>query len=158
MAGLKLKNLMKIILMTALAVIFGGGALWLFGQTNAPSAGRKILYYTCPMHPSVKSGKPGNCPLCSMELMAVYEDDAATNNSMTNAARSVTTNAKPKPYPFDTCLVDGMKLDSMGGPCAFVYQGQEIKLCCPACKPVFLKDPAKYMKKIQDARAAKNSK
>jgi len=47
-----------------------------------------------------------------------------------------------------------MKLGSMGDPYVFVYQGQEIKFCCSSCKPEFLKDPEKYMKKIQDAEAA----
>lgn len=26
--------------------------------------------YTCPMHPDVKSDKPGNCPKCGMTLVA----------------------------------------------------------------------------------------
>jgi YHS domain-containing protein len=72
---------------------------------------------------------------------------SATNNA-------TAADAKPKPYPFDTCLVDGMKLGSMGDPYVFAYQGQEIKFCCPDCKPEFLKDPDKYMKKIQDAETA----
>jgi hypothetical protein len=25
--------------------------------------------YTCPMHPEVKSDKPGKCPKCGMELV-----------------------------------------------------------------------------------------
>ena len=25
--------------------------------------------YTCPMHPEVRSDKPGNCPQCGMELV-----------------------------------------------------------------------------------------
>ncbi len=25
--------------------------------------------YTCPMHPEVKSDKPGKCPKCGMELI-----------------------------------------------------------------------------------------
>jgi YHS domain-containing protein len=132
----------------------------LLAQTNAPAADRKILYYTCPMHPSVKSDTPGSCPICGMSLEAVYADDDATNSVATNALSSVTnslssTQAKPKPYPFDTCLVDGMKLDSMGGPYVFVYQGQEIKFCCAGCKPEFLKDPDKYLKKIPDAEGGK---
>jgi YHS domain-containing protein len=73
-----------------------------------------------------------------------------TPASATNSA----TAKDAKPYPFDTCLVDGMKLGSMGDPYVFVYQGQEIKFCCPDCKPEFLKDPEKYMKKIQDAQAS----
>jgi|SRR5208282_1974194 len=80
---------------------------------------------------------------------------AATNIAPSSMTNNVTgENAKPKPYPFDTCLVDGMKLGSMGDPYVFVYQGQEIKFCCSGCKPIFLQDPDKYMKKIQDAEAA----
>ncbi len=75
-----------------------------------------------------------------------------TPTSATNNAAAA--DAKPKSYPLDICLVDGMKLGSMGDPYLFVYQGQEIKFCCSGCKPDFLKDPDKYMKKIQDAHAS----
>lgn len=136
----------------ALALIVTGSCP-LFAQTNAPSTNPAVPYYTCPMHPSVKSEKPGSCPYCGMALEPVYPDTNATTNapsSGTNAAES-----KPKPYPFDTCLVDGMKLGSMGSPYVFIYHGQEIKLCCPSCKPVFLKDPGKYLKKIKEAERKK---
>jgi YHS domain-containing protein len=39
----------------------------------------------------------------------------------------------------------------------FVYQGQEIKLCCPDCKADFMKDPAKYLTKIKDLAAKQKS-
>jgi YHS domain-containing protein len=64
------------------------------------------------------------------------------------------TNAVVKPYPLTTCVVDGMKLNSMGSPYVFIYHGQQVKLCCKDCQPVFLKNPDVYMKKIQDAGAA----
>ncbi|SDL87416.1 copper-resistance protein, CopA family [Daejeonella rubra] len=32
------------------------------------SASMQVVY-TCPMHPEVKSGKPGNCPKCGMKLV-----------------------------------------------------------------------------------------
>lgn len=91
-----------------------------------------------------------------MELQAVYASGDDTNGAATNAPSSTTNGAaadeaKPKPYPLDTCIVDGMKLGSMGEPYVFVYQGQEVKFCCASCKPVFLQDPDKYLKKIQDA-------
>jgi YHS domain-containing protein len=64
------------------------------------------------------------------------------------------TEAKPKPDMLTTCPVSGDKLGEMGKPYVFVYQGQEVKLCCPNCKKDFDKDPAKYLKKIEDAAAA----
>ena len=66
--------------------------------------------------------------------------------------------AKPTPYPFNYCVVSGEKFGGdMGPPIEFIYKtngiNQEIKFCCPMCKPEFLKDPDKYMKIIQAAEA-----
>lgn len=58
---------------------------------------------------------------------------------------------KAKPYPLKICLVSGEKLDAMGKPYVFVHEGQEIKLCCKGCLPAFEKEPAKYIKKIDEA-------
>ncbi len=53
-----------------------------------------------------------------------------------------------KPYTLDVCVVSGEKLGSMGKPFVFVYQGQEIKLCCDGCKSDFDKEPAKFLAKL----------
>lgn len=145
-------------MITGLAIVVAAGVCnlphRLLAQTNAPSADRKILYYTCPMHPSVKSDKPGNCPYCGMSLEPVYGDSNATTNAPSPGTNSTAaTDNKSVAYPFDTCIVDGMKLDSMGGPYVFVFQGQEIKMCCANCKPAFLQNADAYMKKIHDAEA-----
>ena len=67
------------------------------------------------------------------------------------------SNEKPKPYPLNTCVVSGEKLGEMGDPYVFTYEGREIKMCCKSCLKDFKKDPAKYIKKIEDAeKAAKN--
>ncbi len=58
-----------------------------------------------------------------------------------------------KPYPLKTCIVSGEKLDGdMGKPYVFVHEGQEIKLCCKDCLKDFNKAPAKYLKKLADAK------
>ena len=64
---------------------------------------------------------------------------------------------KPKPYTLQTCPVSDEKLGEMGKPYVFVQDGREVKLCCKSCQKDFKKDPAKYMKKIEDAekKAAK---
>jgi hypothetical protein len=60
---------------------------------------------------------------------------------------------KPKPYPLKTCVVSDEKLGEMGDAYVFTYEGREIKLCCKNCLKDFKKDPAKYIKKIEDAEA-----
>lgn len=66
-------------------------------------------------------------------------------------AADTTPPAKPKPYVLKTCAVSGEKLDSMGDPYVFTYQGRELKLCCQDCKKDFDKTPAKYIKKVEAA-------
>ena len=72
---------------------------------------------------------------------------ADNTNSVGSAA------IKPKPDLLTTCPVSGDKLGEMGKPLVFVYQGQEVKLCCGGCKSTFDKDPAKYIKKIEEGEA-----
>jgi YHS domain-containing protein len=54
--------------------------------------------------------------------------------------------ANAKPYPLKTCIVMDDKLDKK--PYVFVYQGQQIKLCCEGCKEDFDKNPQKYLDKL----------
>jgi len=57
-------------------------------------------------------------------------------------------------YPLTTCMISGEKLDSMGKPYVIDYKGTEVRFCCSHCVPDFEKDPAKYLKILQDAKAA----
>jgi YHS domain-containing protein len=62
--------------------------------------------------------------------------------------------AAPKPDKLTTCPVSGDKLGEMGKPFTFEYKGREVKLCCKDCKKDFDKEPAKYIKKIEEADKA----
>lgn len=67
----------------ALVMVLAAGAMWFAAPQRVKAAeaaaARKILYYTCPMHPSVKADQPGDCPVCGMHLAPVYEKDGGTN-------------------------------------------------------------------------------
>ena len=68
-------------------------------------------------------------------------------------AFSADKEAKAKPYPLTTCVVSGEKLGEMGKPYTFTQEGREVQLCCKNCLKDFKKDPAKYVKKIDEAEA-----
>lgn len=61
--------------------------------------------------------------------------------------------AKAKPYPLKTCVVSGEEINDKGSmkPHVFTHNGQEVKLCCKSCLKDFNKEPAKFLKKIEDA-------
>ena len=50
-------------------------------HADAAPAPRKILCYQSPMHPWVKSDKPGQCTICGMELAPVYESGKNFDNA-----------------------------------------------------------------------------
>ncbi len=64
----------------------------------------------------------------------------------------------PKPYTLKTCAVSGEKLGEMGEAYTFVHEGREIKLCCKDCLKDFNKNPAKYIKKIEQEEAKAKAK
>lgn len=75
------------------------------------------------------------------------------------AAAADTNTVKLKPYTLKTCIVSGDKLGEMGDPFVYAYKGREIKFCCKGCLKDFNKDPARYIKLIDEAEAkAKKAK
>lgn len=44
-------------------------------------------YYTCSMHPSVRQGAPGKCPICGMDLISVTFDQQETGTIMVDEGR-----------------------------------------------------------------------
>jgi hypothetical protein len=74
---MKVQMIMSIVL-TALVAGLGGwfAARYVTPTKPAETSGeRKILYYQSAMHPWIKSDKPGNCTICGMKLVPVYEGE-----------------------------------------------------------------------------------
>jgi len=66
------------------------------GPAEAPGSARldsgthdasEIAYWTCSMHPSVKSQTPGKCPICSMDLISVTHGEIDTGVIRVDAQR-----------------------------------------------------------------------
>ncbi len=50
-----------------------------YGEKQASESGNdsRGILYTCPMHPQVREDRPGQCPICSMDLVPVKESATA---------------------------------------------------------------------------------
>lgn len=84
--------------------------------------------------------------LSSAEISLAAEPEKETKSAPAQP------NTTPKPYPLTTCIVTDNDLDSMGEQTSFIYEGQEIKVCCKPCIAKFKKNPAKYLKKLPPAK------
>jgi Cu(I)/Ag(I) efflux system membrane fusion protein len=69
-------------------------------KSGADAKPADVDYYTCTMHPSVKSQDPNaKCPICSMDLVPVMKKGAASTNE-TTVLMPATTNGDEKPGEF----------------------------------------------------------
>lgn len=61
-------------------------------------------------------------------------------------------------YPLTTCVVSDEKLGGMGDAVEYIYKeagkpDRLVKFCCKDCIADFEKEPAKYLKKLDEAAA-----
>jgi Cu(I)/Ag(I) efflux system membrane fusion protein len=116
----------KVVLSIVIGVIIGGGSVWLaMRKESTPpdkSAIVKTTIYQCPMHPSVTSDHPGDCPICGMRLEPVERIEKAANDSKKTGDRKVVFYRSPM-NPNQTSPVP--RKDEMGMDYLPVY-GDEV--------------------------------
>ncbi len=96
-----------------------------------------------PAVSSVAADKPASPPA------------AKTDAEIINAARAS--------YPLKTCLVSNEPLGSMGEAAGYIHRAtgkpdRVVFLCCEGCSDDFKADPAKFLKKVDEAAAKKAKK
>ena len=91
-------------LLFAIVIFAAAAGGWYFGHQAPPAptaTTRKVLYYQSPMHPWIKSDRPGRCTICGMELAPVHEGESgleADSRLVTLSKESVTvTNIETAP-------------------------------------------------------------
>jgi Cu(I)/Ag(I) efflux system membrane fusion protein len=94
----KIKTINRCILvLVGAALLIGVVSCKKDGTTTKPD---DVDYYTCTMHPSVRSQDPhGKCPICSMDLVPVMKKGAANTNE-TNTTGPATLSGEDKPGEF----------------------------------------------------------
>jgi membrane fusion protein, copper/silver efflux system len=81
--GMKRKDFIKTLAFISLTPAIILSACKETGKNDA--AGQKKLTYTCPMHPQVVQDKPGNCPVCGMDLVVFDKDNRELSLTLGNS-------------------------------------------------------------------------
>src|SRR5712692_10230314 len=72
-------------LIALLALLLSGASC---SKSSGPKKPNNVDYYTCTMHPSVKSQDPnGKCPICSMDLVPVIKRSGGEGKSSASPAK-----------------------------------------------------------------------
>ena len=128
----------KILLLVLFVAAVSAMATWFVARhisaptaaAPAAAAGRKILYYQSPMHPWIKSDKPGKCPICNMDMVPIYENAEGTNTGFglkLNADSVNVANVQTAPVQRRS-LVHSLAVAGaiqMKGPTYFVFSASE---------------------------------
>jgi hypothetical protein len=93
-------------------------------------------------------------------LLLAAHDCSLADKPAASATPDATWLAQAKAeYPLKTCVVSGEEFGGgMGEAVDYVYKQEGrpdrlVRFCCEMCLPKFKKDPAKFLKKIDDAAA-----
>jgi multidrug efflux pump subunit AcrA (membrane-fusion protein) len=128
----------KTLLLVLFVAVASAAATWFAARHQAAPAatvpaaanGRKVLYYQSPMHPWIKSDKPGKCPICGMNLVPVYENGESTNTGFglklnadsVNVANVQTATVQRRPLVHSLRVAGAIQ---MTGPTYFVFAANE---------------------------------
>jgi len=94
---MKLKITFVLLAVLAAVAIGGVGCRHDLSAQKPSTKDRKPIYYTCPMHPSVKVAALANCPICGMKLVPAYEETDNGPIAPCGAACCVVPGATNKP-------------------------------------------------------------
>ena|SRR5476651_1406716 len=108
--------------------------------------------------PMNRSLKPTTAVLLAAALFASV---SAFAHDEAKTEKTVATAEAKAAYPLTVCVVSGDKLGGdMGLPVDYLYKEKGkpdrlVRFCCKDCIADFAKEPAKYLKKLDEANAAK---
>lgn len=110
------------VLVAAVVVVLSIGAVVL-ATGHGPRATHRVqqrAVYYCPMHPTYTGDKPGDCPICNMQL--VKKETAAAKPQEPRTAK-------------DVCIMHHCPMMHVGQPCPMLVVAKAGEaVTCPVCK------------------------
>jgi RND family efflux transporter MFP subunit len=131
MKSRKRRMMIAVLFVVAGAVAFAPGCNRNSAEKTGKPAAHAVVYH-CPMHPSVTSDKPGDCPICGMKLVPMGEgEEAATPHTKTMYRSTMNpTEVSDKPGK-DSMGMDMVPFEVTEGASASTVPGQAVVSITP---------------------------
>lgn len=97
-------------------------------NTKVDSTSKTVEQYSCPMHPEIKSDKPGKCPECGMALVKSAAGGTSTRVDSSAKTFACPMHADATSNKADSCPKCGMKMTEAGATKNGKKKG--IMACC----------------------------
>ena len=124
--------LMCTLLSAGVAVLFTGCGKGAHEETNV-----KAAKYHCPMHPTVVSDKPGDCPICGMRLVPMGEGEQAAVPATKTMYRSTMNPGEVSDKPGkDSMGMDMVPFEVTAGESASTVPGQAVVSSAASPSPI----------------------
>jgi len=152
----------KVLFTSKLAVALGVllGAFWLGGRFGTPPQGLRsedterlgaqdaVEYWTCSMHPQIQQAKPGNCPICGMELVPVKKvKEAPKTKKVKYACAMMCLPPLDRPGKCPVCGMDMVPVEEHEGG-----EGTETEPSAPnAWSEISLSETARKLARLETA-------
>lgn len=126
------------------------------GGAASASEGGDATVYTCPMHPEVRSDKPGECPKCGMDLVPATSGTRSSGQTQPGAAGTAETPHGDEGHAAGGEAVGSTPPRNPGEAAAAAKRPEQIYSCpmhpevrsnepgrCPKCKMKLVPEKAK---------------
>lgn len=85
-----------------ITALLAGASLYVWSRSGAkavPAATAKTPRYHCPMHPTMVSDQPGDCPICGMRMVPIEESEGEATASAGHKAHGGEQGQQPAAAP-----------------------------------------------------------
>ena len=124
----------RLLIAASIIVLLGGAAVLVVRRGVIGGQGAGQATYYCPMHPTYTSDRPGECPICHMDLVKLEEQSGAAPGATALAAPAAGEHQPSSKQFASICYLHNCEKLHEGKACPMTVVAKPgEKVTCPVC-------------------------